>query len=590
MLTRLVLRDEALAKWLTFADPVAVVTAREPRDVAPALAEAEVRVRDEGLYAAGFVCYEAAPGFDEAYVTKPPGSLPLLCFGLFEPPQCSATLPPGQDLPEIGWAMSTRRDRYVTNVRRIHEEIAAGNTYQVNYSVRQGAAGVRDPWSLFLQAAADAPHAAYIECGEHTIVSASPELFFELDGGRIVCRPMKGTAPRGMTTPEDRRLRGMLAASAKDRAENVMIADMVRNDLGRIASPGSIRAARLFEIEKYRTVWQMTSTVTARTDANVADVFRALFPSASITGAPKVSSMKLIAELEDSPREIYTGAIGFIAPGRKARFNVAIRTAVIDSGGRGRYGVGGGIVWDSDPEDEYQECLNKSIPTAGRHAGADFRLLETLLWRPGEGYVLLEEHLERLADSAEYFDFRCDVAGVRQRLDVLGQGLSGTEQRVRLLLSRDGVASLEAAPFERTAAVTRLGLASQPVNRRDPFLYHKTTERTVYGNALRDAVECDDVLLWNPESCVTESTVANFVARIDGRLCTPPVECGLLAGTLRRRLLEDGVLVERKILVSELPGLEECYLVNSVRGMRRCRLTADPGSRGATSGTATAGH
>lgn len=591
MLRQIVLRDATAGGWLIFTEPLEVIVARTPSDVCGALASAERRVREEQLFAAGFVCYEAAAGIDHAYVTRPGGDLPLVCFGIFGRARREADLAPVSDVPTIRqWEMSGTRSEYLRHVEAIREQIAAGNTYQVNYTVRQHASGLHDPWSLFLRTAVDAPYAAYVDCGSHAIISASPELFFELDGRQVTCKPMKGTAPRGLTNADDRQMRRRLAASAKDRAENVMIVDMVRNDLGRIAKPNTVRAQALFEVEKYRTVWQLTSTVRASTDSTVTGIFGALFPSASITGAPKVSSMRIIAGLEGTAREVYTGAIGYMAPGRKARFNVAIRTAVVDANGDGTYGVGGGIVWDSVAEDEYQECLNKARVLSSRMPKNDFRLLETLLWAPESGFLLLDAHLDRMAATAEYFDFSYERDAVRRRLNELARRLPKHRHRVRVQVDRQGAAVAHATPLatgERQPE-QRVALAGFPVDPSDPFLYHKTTDRSLYAKALASAPGCDDVLLWNPDGYVTESTVANFAARIDGQLCTPPVECGLLAGTLRRKLLEDGVLVERKILVSELAGLEELYLVNSVRGMQPCRVVGSLRIRGTTSGTATA--
>ena len=552
--------------------------ARTPSDVPEVLAEAGRRVRRDRLFAAGFVSYEAAPAFDDAYATHPASTLPLICFGLFGEPERTAELQLSRNASWHfpGWRFDVPRERYLENIGKIKRQIEAGNTYQVNYTVRQRAEGVDDPWDLFLATATDAPYAAFVDCTDHAIVSASPELFFELSGDRIVCKPMKGTAARGMTMREDRENRRKLHESAKDRAENVMIADMVRNDLGRVALPGSVRASALCEVEKYRTVWQMTSTVTASTTSAVEEIFHALFPSASVTGAPKVSSMNVIAALEDSPRGIYTGAIGYIAPERKARFNVAIRTAVITRSGTGTYGVGGGIVWDSDPDDEYQECLDKARVFARPGPPANFRLLETMSWTQEDGFFLLQEHLDRLADSAEYFDFAFDRARIESRLTDLARNFEiAAGQRVRLLLRQDGDAEIETKAISAgDSREFRLALAASPVDSRDPFLYHKTTHRDVYEKALLDAGDCDDVLLWNTDGNVTESTIGNVVVRLADRLVTPPVECGLLAGTFRRKLLRDGIIQEKPIAITDLPTADAIYLVNSVRRWIPSRLSS----------------
>lgn len=580
MLRKVVLRDDTDGRWLCFSGPQAVLVATSIPEVMARLEEAERCVREQRLFAAGFITYEAAPAFDPALVTRREAALPLVCLGLFDEPERLADLPGEglllRSLPE--WTVGITRDAYLAHIDEIKRQIRSGNTYQVNYTVRQRAAGVTDPWDLFLATAADAPYAAYIECGRHAIVSASPELFFDLRGDRLLCKPMKGTAARGMTATEDEQQRRTLEASAKDRAENVMIADMVRNDLGRIAVPGSVTAPRLYDIEKYRTVWQMTSTVSASTSASICDIFRALFPSASVTGAPKVSSMRLIAALEGTPREVYTGAIGYMAPDGRARFSVAIRTAAIDTGtGIGVYGIGGGIVWDSDGADEYQECLNKARVLAVPAASRDFRLLETMLWT-AEGFALLEEHLDRLQASAGYFDFAFDRAAIAARLAGFATGLPpGQRHRVRLLLTEDGTIHTEARILSVEADTDRfrLALAATPVDTRDPFLYHKTTHRVVYERALAGAGDVDDVLLWNRDGNVTETTIGNVVVRLDGKLWTPPVACGLLAGTFRRKLLRDGEIRERPVSVAELASAEEIFVINSVRGWIPCKLPVE---------------
>jgi para-aminobenzoate synthetase/4-amino-4-deoxychorismate lyase len=573
MLRRIVLRDRE--GFLEYREPLETLVAQASSEVLTVLERAERRVQVEGLHAAGYVSYEAAPAFDPAFVTRPRGRLPLVCLGLFREPCALPALPAAGAPLRAEWRMSIGRDAYAARIGAIRAQIAAGNTYQVNYTVRQLADGLSDPWQLFLAVATDAPYAAYVECADHAIVSASPELFFERAGDSLVCRPMKGTAPRGLRLAEDRALGERLRRSPKDRAENVMIADMLRNDLGRVAEPGTVRATALCEIEKYRTVWQLTSTVRAQSRAPLAEVFRALFPCASVTGAPKIASMRLIAELEDAPREIYTGAIGWIAPGERARFSVAIRTAWIDRVTHTAvYGVGGGIVWDSDADAEYRECLDKARILVAGARPRPFELLETLLWSRAGTWFLLDAHLARLADSAEYFGFSFDRARITAALAALAARLPAEARRVRLLLSRDGAVQLAAGTIE-PAAPRRVRLAAAPVNRDDPFLYHKTTVRDVYETARADAGDCDDVLLWNAAGELTESTIANLVVRLDGRLVTPPVECGLLPGTLRAALLAEGRIHERRIRTPELRDADEIWLINSVRGWMRCHLLRD---------------
>ena len=541
------------------------------------LVETEQRVRDKGLCAAGYLTYEAARGFDASYRTRPDTQLPLVCFGLFQEARPVHTLPQPKPRPVPGWRMADSRLDYFGKIAAIKERIRAGDTYQINYTTRQVAEGVDDPLALFHRIAAEAPYAAYVDGGDYAIVCASPELFFRLDRTRIRCQPMKGTAGRGMTLAEDRDLEAWLNRSSKNRAENVMITDMVRNDLGRIATPGSVKASELFEVTRHPTVWQMTSTVEARTDAPVSEVLRALFPSASVTGAPKVSSMRIIESLERFPREIYTGAIGYLTPQRQAQFNVAIRTAVVDRRtGSAFYGVGSGIVADSDAGDEYAECLTKAKILTSPVRGSEFCLLETMLWTRDQGVVLLDYHLNRITDSATYFGFCFDAAAARRALESLVRTLDGQRYRIRLLQPRDAAPRLEheALRESATAPPALVGLAAHPIDPENPFLYHKTTRRDVYEQALRSVSGCDDVLLWNPDGFLTETTIANIVVDIGGERFTPPVNCGLLGGTYRQWMLDQGEIRERKIHMDELPRIRGLALINSVRGERPARLVA----------------
>jgi len=576
LLEKVILRDDA--DWLTFTGPSEVLTARQPKDVLPALIEAEKRVDADNLFAAGFVSYEAASGFDPAHQTNPTGQLPLVCLGLFDKAQRSSDLDSSAvraSMP-LSWEMGEQPEDYREKILEIKRQIALGNTYQINYTVRQYASSVTDPWQLFLNVATDVSHAAYVECQDRAIISASPELFFQLDGDQLTCRPMKGTAPRGMTTESDLALREELQHSVKNRAENVMIADMIRNDLGRVADSGSVRAQTLFDIEKLRTVWQMTSTVSASTSEPVSEIFKAMFPCASITGAPKVASMAIIAGLEDTPRDIYTGAIGYFGPHRRARFSVAIRTALVDKKTNDAiYGVGGGIVWDSEPGEEYRECLNKARILSAPHVDPqEFELLETMLWTPEDGLFLLDKHLARLRSSATYFDFEFDPALIESALSKLVQGLAPHRHRVRLLLRRDGQVQIaeQLLDAEKSTQAVTVVLARDPIDKNDPFIYHKTTHRDTYEKALRIAGNVDDVLLWNEDGDITETTIANVMVSIGGELYTPPVDCGLLGGTYREHMLDTGQIEERNINVSEIDSTTEITLVNSVRGAYSGRL------------------
>ena len=353
--------------------------------------------------------------------------------------------------------------------------------------------------------------------------------------------------------------------SAKNQAENVMIVDMVRNDLGRLAEPGSVEARARFTTERYESVWQLTSTVTARTRAGWSQILAKLFPAASITGVPKVSTMRIITELETTPRHLYTGCIGYVGPGRRARFNVAIRTLVMDrETGRSEYGVGGGVVWDSTAEGEYAEAMLKA--NALTVTTPPFALFETLLWTPAQGYFLRARHVRRLLTSADYFGFVDDRVRIEEYLEALAKDFK-EPRRVRLVLAIDGGLTHEEARFEPRPSTTVLAvrLAAKPVNSRDVFLFHKTTHRAVYEQARASVPACDEVLLHNEQGELTEFTLGNLVVESAGQRWTPPVECGLLAGTFRAHLLETGQIRERKIRVEEIGHWETFYRINSVR-------------------------
>jgi para-aminobenzoate synthetase/4-amino-4-deoxychorismate lyase len=433
------------------------------------------------------------------------------------------------------------------------------------------------PWALFqhLASAQSTAYGAYIHAGEWVICSASPEMFFEKRGTVIVSKPMKGTAARGLWFEQDLEQAAQLRRSEKERAENVMIVDMVRNDLGRIARAGSVQVPALFDVERYSTVWQMTSTVTAETDASLTDVMTALFPPASITGAPKAGTMDIIARLECSPRKIYTGTIGFLDPDGRAQFNVAIRTALVNRKTEtAEYGVGGGIVADSNAAQERAESELKSRVLGTRRP--PFELLETMLWDAVEGYALLERHLKRLMQSAEYFGFNIDAREVRKSLETYAQlklrpaggRLGGRAHRVRMVVSKSGKVDMTSTSIASDGeGFGDVLLAAEPIAADDPFLYHKTTNRAAYEKALASRPGASDVLMFNERHELTESTIANLIVHLDGSLVTPPVRCGLLPGTARAGMLEQGKIRERVVTVDDLERANGLWLINSVRGM-----------------------
>jgi para-aminobenzoate synthetase / 4-amino-4-deoxychorismate lyase len=588
--------------WLYFSHPHRVIEIQKPGELIPALREIEDLVNAKDWHAAGFLSYEAAPAFDqvlrvlaERSGAKSEGGFPLLWFGLYPAPRISDLPEPASPKPAFTWSPTVPRDTYNAAIDQIKNHIVNGRTYQVNYTMRLQTGFDADPWNFFLHLAqTQNNHAAYIDTGRFVIASASPELFFQLDGDTITGRPMKGTVKRGRTTTEDKEQAEWLRRSEKNRAENVMIVDMIRNDLGRIAKVGSVHVPELFTTEKYPTLWQMTSTVKATTSASVTNIFKALFPCASITGAPKVSTMRIISELETTPRKIYTGSIGYIAPNRKATFNVAIRTALIDRETQtAEYGVGGGIVWDSTSTDEYAEALLKARVLT--ESPPKFSLLDTMLWTPEEGFFLREKHLARLLDSAEYFDIPISrdqrwlssparsSQGVSKPpipkeiietyLDEISSQFT-SPQRVRLFLDKNGNFNYEAKSFQPTDndLPMKVRLAKEPVSSGNVFLFHKTTHREIYDTARKDLPGCDDVLLYNEHGELTEFTIGNLVVEMDGRLYTPPVSCGLLAGTFRAFLLESGQVEEKVLRLDELENCTRIFLINSVRKMQLVEL------------------
>ncbi|MFO1350907.1 MAG: aminodeoxychorismate synthase component I [Gammaproteobacteria bacterium] len=570
-----VIFDARADRWLAFRRVRAAHSAYRVADVLPALRQVEQEVA-RGQWAVGFLAYEAAPAFDPALVVKPSSGMPLLWFGIFDEPDSGAPLDFSESQPryDLRWQPTVDRDAYRQAIARIKRLIQDGDTYQVNFTLRLRAAFPHAPWPLFVRLA-DAQRArycAFLDTPEWAICSASPEMFFEWQGLELLSRPMKGTAPRGLWLDDDRARAAELKASLKNRAENVMIVDMVRNDLGRIAALGSVKVTSLFDLERYPTVWQLTSTVRCTTHAGIVAIFKALFPASSITGAPKARTMQIITELETTPRQVYTGAIGFIAPQRRAQFNVAIRTVLVDKQtGMAEYGTGGGIVWDSTAADEFEEALAKTRILTRRTPL--FSLLETMRWTPEAGVFLLDRHVRRLQDSADYFGRRVELDAIQRLLEATTAALAPVPHRLRLLVPEQDAPTLEAAPLRALADPYRIRLAERPVDAQNPFLYHKTTVREVYDQALRDHPGYDDVLLWNQQGELTETCIANVMVELDGEWFTPPLRCGLLAGTYRAWLLEQGRVKERVIRVEELGQNPAIQLMNSVRGEWQAALT-----------------
>ncbi|MDW3219403.1 MAG: aminodeoxychorismate synthase component I [Acidimicrobiales bacterium] len=550
-------------RWVSFSDPIEHFVADDLASVGAAIDAAEAAAA-AGRWVVGFVSYDAGPAFDPAIASHRADDTPLVAMASFA--EARPSRGPAGRLFETGdWVPSDDQAAFESSVREIRERIAAGDTYQVNYTMRLDTQFAGDPEGLFaaLCRAQRADHLAFIDLGDAAVCSASPELFVRRIGRTVETRPMKGTRPRHPDPIRDRDLAEELVRSEKDRAENTMIVDMARNDLGRIADVGSVRTVALHTVESYPTVHQLTSTVVAETDASLRELFAATFPGASITGAPKVATSRIITELESRPRGTYTGSVGLIEPGGDAEFNIAIRTAWVDQRtGTATYGVGGGIVWDSDETAEWEEAHDKARVLY--RATRPFRLLETLGWDPGAGPILLDRHVARLAASAAHFGFDCDVAEITRRL---GAVRAEEPKRLRLLVAADGAIEVQVLdmPPRRTDA-WQLAIDTLPVGRGDEFLRHKTTRRDRYEEAAGRFPDADDVVLWNEDGEITETSVANLVLEIDGEALTPAESSGLLPGTLRAELLANGRIREAVLTLDDLHRADRIWGINSLRG------------------------
>jgi para-aminobenzoate synthetase / 4-amino-4-deoxychorismate lyase len=585
----------------TFRDPTRVVVAGAVDEVTGALEEVERAVAD-GLYAAGYVAYEAAPAFEPRMRVREGGRLPLVWFGLYDAPAASSTstltsssspaststpasTPAATDadraaasapgLRTSDWRLEMDRGRYDAAVATVREAIADGRTYQVNLTARLRATVEEGPVAVYesLRRAQGAGYHALLDLGERVIVSVSPELFFRTTGRAIETRPMKGTRPRGRWPEEDEALAAELVVSEKDRAENLMIVDLLRSDLGRVCETGSIRVPRLYEVERYRTVWQLTSTIEGRLREGVGltTLLAALFPCGSVTGAPKISTMEIIAGLEASPREVYCGAIGMIRPGGDAVFSVPIRTLWWDRAtGEAEYGTGGGIVWDSTADAEYDELLTKALVV--REPWPEFELLETMASEDG-AILRLDRHLERLRRSAEAFGFAFPEAAVRSAIEAAAAAVPAEAQKVRLTLGPDGTFEVAMSPLgfmgddgpAGSSEPMAVALATGPVRSGDRFLYHKTTHRAAYDRRRAEAPDAYDVVLWNERGELTELTRGNLVLELDGQLMTPHLAAGLLAGCLRAELLDASVIQEAVLWLEDMARATRVWSISSAR-------------------------
>jgi para-aminobenzoate synthetase/4-amino-4-deoxychorismate lyase len=575
--------DPTAGGWL-FHDPEAIIRCDAPATVAAGLA-AITDAAARGRFAAGFLAYELGYLLEPRLATLLPArrDVPLLWFGVFRnrTPLDAAALDAllsaeGETAAIAEVRLSLDSADYQRLFRRVQDYLAAGDVYQINLTLKARFAYTGAPLALYraLRRSQPTPHGGVIAAEDFTVLSLSPELFFDTDGAAIASRPMKGTAPRGRFAAEDDALAAALAADAKSRAENLMITDLVRNDLGRIAETGSVAVPALYQVERYPTLQQMTSTVTARLHpgTGLGKILSALFPCGSVTGAPKIRAMQIIRELEPEPRGIYTGALGAVLPDGRMSFNVVIRSLLLAPDGGGEMGIGSGVVIDSAGADEYAECRLKARflhpPPRPSH------LIETLRWRAGEGFFLLGRHMARLGASAARFGVLCDRPAVLAALQQAEAGFAAPLMRVRVQLSADGAITISAEPLTLPPAdaVLSFVIARQRMRSDDWRLFHKTSERQIYEDELarlQALTGCDEVVFLNERGEVTEGARSNVFAEFGGLLLTPPLASGLLDGTLRRELLEtqpDRVR-EAVLTLADLRAAGRLYLGNSVRGL-----------------------
>ncbi len=576
--------------WL-FENPFEIIKADTPEEVLPALAKLEA-ANNNGHYTAGFCAFELAYALEPCLIPLMPQErhVPLLWFGVFDARRklsadeatsylkskakgdvSVSSLRPEWDLGE-----------YSKRFERTRAAIIAGEVYQLNLTFKTSFECKGDPVALYLQLREQQPVAfgAYIDVPEFKVLSLSPELFIRQNGMQIETRPMKGTAPRASLPQDDKNTAQTLATDTKSQAENLMIVDLMRNDIGRIAELGSVKAHKLFEVETYKTLHQMISTVQAKLkpETGLVELMKALFAPGSVVGAPKIQAMKIIRELESSARGVYCGAIGMMGRDEKV-FNVAIRSAVLyptASGYMGEMGVGSGVVYDSVAQNEYDECLLKA--KFFTNPQQPFGLIETMLHDKGRGYVLLERHMVRLSESASYFAIPFNPDTAIQALNTHVKDSDDQYLRVRLELSAKGEISIQSTVLSPDALTQsmRFVIADKPIHSSNVHLYHKTTQRAFLDNPLKEAKEkfsCDEIVFLNERGELTQSSYMNlFLEQADGTYLTPPVSAGLLPGTFRAEFMKTHDVIEQTLYPQDLQTAKTIYLGNSVRGLLKAIL------------------
>ncbi len=585
----LLFHGQAPGTHLLFERPREIIQAWALEEVRPALERIEA-AQKAGWSLAGYLTYEAGLAFEQKLARNPPLGLsgPLLWFGVFTSPR---ELDEGavndwlrreaneRSAPTVSnLTFDTDQIGYDAAFAAIGDHLACGDIYQVNFTMRASFQLRGAPEAMMMKLLRRQPvgHGAFLRHDGKSVLSLSPELFVERQGRRLRSKPMKGTAPRGANPEEDRALAENLALDPKSRAENVMIVDLLRNDLSRVCVPGSVKVPHLFSVETYNTLFQMTSTVEGdlAEEVGFADAMAQLFPCGSITGAPKLRAMEIIQQLEVSPRGLYTGSIGHISPNGDFRFNVAIRTLVVDEKGRGEVGAGSGVVFDSGNHAEYEECkLKLQFLTQETEP---FALIETLAHDPQMGFLLWERHLARLAHSARAFGFNFDRNAVEQALRARASSYE-TAMRVRLELTADGAVEITDAPLSPTPTLWKIALSPEKMDPEDILLRHKTTRREFLDAArmrMMESAGVDEVIFENANGFLTEGSYTSLFGQFNGVLLTPALRHGLLPGTLRAALLETGRAAEADLTLDDLQNAEAIFMGNSVRGLIRAELTS----------------
>jgi para-aminobenzoate synthetase / 4-amino-4-deoxychorismate lyase len=572
-----------------FTKPIEVISCWRLDEVKPSLNKIE-KMLDNGFFAAGFLSYEAGFAFEPIFSQVKDYDFPLLWFGIFEKPlrfdhkyiefQENS---PSKEYSIEGIDADISEKEYTDSVKNVKRYIEKGHTYQVNrtFKLKFSFKGCPQKIYLGLKNKQSVSYSSLIRFGEHCILSYSPELFFRKKENQIQVKPMKGTIERGLLAKEDTKNANILCNCQKNKSENIMIVDLLRNDVGRIAVPGTVKTTKFFEVEKYESLFQMTSTVKAslRQDVSLFDLFKAVFPSGSVTGAPKIRTMQIIDEIENSPRRIYTGAIGFITPKKDSVFNVAIRTLILNSDNcKGEMGIGSGIVYDSEPKKEYEECLLKAKFLTEKYR--EFKLIETMVWEPANGYALMELHMQRLLESADYFNYKYSRNDIIKHLKKISKGFNSQQKyRVRLLLDKNGNMETSCSSIDMDSALDAITISSRRTDSSDKWLYHKTTNRRIYDSEHSKYRKLGffDIIFQNEKGQITEGAISNIFIEKAGIYYTPPIECGVLKGVYRSYLLNQKKLkVKEKIIyLKDLLKADNIIMTNAVRGIVKVRLHAN---------------